>query len=118
MKYTREEARIKATQYAYEIRHGRHTEQKEIMEFHDYMKECFDNIKADCGNLSFGNKVNGVFCLSQSDEPATIIRVKFAGQPYKFRTVASYKQEWEQWAAQFQPVTVTHVHFEECAGIA
>jgi hypothetical protein len=25
MKYTREEARIKATQYAYEKRHGRHT---------------------------------------------------------------------------------------------
>jgi hypothetical protein len=33
MKYTREEARIKAQQYAYEIRHGRHTEPKEKVSF-------------------------------------------------------------------------------------
>jgi hypothetical protein len=117
MKYTKIEAITKAQQYAYEKRHVRHTDQKEIIEFHDYMRECFDNIKADGGNLSFGNKVNGVFCLSQSGEPVTIIRVKFAGQPYKFRTVASYKQEWEQWAAQFQQVTVTKVQFEECVGM-
>jgi hypothetical protein len=35
MSYTNIEAITKAQQYAYEIRHGRHTEQKEKMSFEE-----------------------------------------------------------------------------------
>ena len=52
MKYTREEARIKATQYAYEIRHGRHTEQKEKVSLKNGFLRESENMKNGAQTLT------------------------------------------------------------------
>ncbi|HEY5124441.1 MAG TPA: hypothetical protein VIK14_11965 [Ignavibacteria bacterium] len=98
MKYTREEARIKATQYAYEIRHGRHTEPKEHVSF----KEWFLNgvRKYESMGVEFDFLTAGLVRMTKNEKSV-------------LRTVQNFKDEYE---SQFP--AATKVKLEECAGIA
>jgi hypothetical protein len=98
MKYTREEARIKATQYAYEIRHGRHTEPKEHVSF----EEWFLN-----GVRKYEEKGAEFELLSG------MVKIQWPGKPAILRTIEAFHREYE---SKFP--SATKVQFEECAGIA
>lgn len=99
MKYTKEEARVKATQYAYEIRHGRHTKQKEHVGFEEWF-------------------LNGVRKYEEQGADFDLIetrmvRIKWPGKVPVLRSLEDFHREYE---VKFP--AATKVQFEECAGIA
>lgn len=99
MKYTREEARIKATQYASEIRHGRHTEPKEYVGFEEWFLNGvrkYEEQGADFDLIETG-----------------MVRIKWPRKVPMLRSLEDFRQEYE---SMFP--TATKVQFEECAGIA
>jgi hypothetical protein len=99
MKYTREEARIKATQYAYEIRHGRHTEQKEKVSFEEWFLagvRKYEERGADFDLIETG-----------------MVRIQWPGKVSVLRSLEDFHREYE---VKFP--TATKVRFEEAAGIA
>jgi hypothetical protein len=98
MKYTREEARIKATQYAYEIRHGRHTESKEHVSFEEWFLNGVRKYEAK--GVEFDFLTAGLVRMTQNEKSV-------------LRTVQNFRDEYEN----HSPAT-TKVQFEECAGIA
>jgi hypothetical protein len=98
MKYTREEARIKATQYTYEIRHGRHTEQNEKVSF----EEWFLN-----GIRKFEEKGAEFELLSG------MVKIQWPGKPAILRTIEDFHREYDSLFP-----SATKIQFEEAVGIA
>jgi len=98
MKYTREEARIKATQYAYEIRHGRHTEPKEHVSFEEWFLSGVRKYEAK--GVEFDFLTAGLVRMTQNEKSV-------------LRTVQNFRDEYESHSS-----ATTKVQFEECAGMA
>jgi hypothetical protein len=98
MKYTRELARIKATQYAYEIRHGRHTKQKERVSFEEWFLNGIRNYESK--GVEFDFLTDGLVRMSKNGKSV-------------LRTVQNFRNEYE---SKFP--SATKVQFEEAAGIA
>jgi hypothetical protein len=99
MKYTREEARIKATQYAYEIRHGRHTEPKEHVCFEEWFLNGVRKYEAKGANFDLIE--NGM------------VRIQWPRKVPMLRSIEDFRREY---TSMFP--TATKVQFEECAGTA
>lgn len=99
MKMTRELARIKATQYAYEIKYGRHTEPKERVSFEQWFLNGIRNYES-----------KGVeFDLIESG----MVRIKWPRKIPVLRSIEDFRREYE---SMFP--AATRIQFEECAGIA
>ena len=99
MSYTNIEAITKAQQYAYEIRHGRHTEQKEKMSFEEWFL---------AGNRKYEEQ-GADFALIESG----LVRIQWPGKVQVLRSLEDFHREYE---VKFP--AATKVQFEECAGIA
>jgi hypothetical protein len=98
MKYTNIEAITKAQQYAYEIRHGRHTEPKEHVSFEEWFLNGvrkYEEQGADFDLIETG-----------------MVRIKWPRKVPILRTVASFREEYESLFP-----SVTGIQFEECAGM-
>jgi hypothetical protein len=98
MKYTREEARIKATQYAYEIRHGRDTEPKEHVSFEEWF---LNGIRAF--------EAKGV----EFELLPGMVKIQWPGKVPVLRSLEDFHREYE---VKFP--AATKVQFEEAAGMA
>jgi len=98
MKYTKIEAITKAQRYAYEKRHGRHTDQKEKPEFSVWFLNGVRKYEAK--GIEFEFLTDGLVRMTKNGKSV-------------FRTVQNFKDEYE---SQFP--SATKVQFEECAGIA
>jgi hypothetical protein len=98
MKYTREEARIKATQYAHEIRHHGRKFRTEIPEFPEWF--LIGVRKYEAKGVEFDFLTDGLVRMSKNGKSV-------------LRTVQNFRDEHE---SQFP--TATKVQFEEAAGIA
>jgi hypothetical protein len=98
MKYTREEARIKTTQYAYEIRHGRHTEPKEKVSFEEWFLHGVRIFEKK--GVEFDFLTDGLVRMTKNGKSV-------------LRTVQNFRDEYE---SKFP--TATKIQFEEAAGIA
>jgi hypothetical protein len=98
MKYTREEARIKATQYAYEIRRGRHTEPKEKPEFSVWFLNGIRKYEEQGADFEF---LPGM------------VKIVWPGKVPVLRSLEDFHREYE---SKFP--AATKVQFEECAGTA
>jgi hypothetical protein len=99
MKYTGEEARIKATQYAYEIRHGRHTKPREHVSFEEWF----------LAGIRKYEEQGADFVLIESG----LVRIQWPGKVPMLRSIEDFRREY---ASMFP--TATKIQFEECAGIA
>jgi hypothetical protein len=99
MKYTREEARIKATQYAHEIRHVRHTEPREHVSFEEWFLTGIRKYEDQGANFDLIE--NGM------------VRIKWPGKVPVLRSLEDFHREYE---SMFP--AATKIQFEECAGIA
>jgi hypothetical protein len=99
MKYTKELARIKATQYAYEMRYGRHTKPKEIPEFSEWFLHGIRKYEEQ--GADFDLIENGM------------IRIKWPRKVPMLRSLEDFHREYE---SMFP--TATKVQFEEAAGMA
>ena len=99
MKYTKELARIKATQYAYEIRQGRHKKQKEYVSFEQWFLNGIRNYE-ELG-VDFDLIENGM------------VRIKW---PRKVPVLRSFEDFHREYESQFP--SATKVQFEEAAGMA
>jgi len=99
MKYTREEARIKATQKAWEYRHyGKHAK-KEIPSFEEWFLAGVRNFEAKGAD----------FDLIETG----MVRIKWPRRVPMLRTVESFREEYNSLFP-----SATNVQFEECAGMA
>jgi hypothetical protein len=97
MKYTREEARIKATQYAYEIRHGRHIEPKKHISFEEWF---LNGIRAF--------EAKGV----EFELLPGMVKITWPGKVPVLRSLEDFHREYESMFS-----AATKVLFEECAGM-
>jgi len=98
MKYTREEARIKATQKAWEYRHyGKHA-QKEVPEFADWFLNGVRKYEAK--GVEFDFLTDGLVRMTKNGKSV-------------LRAVQNFRDEYDN---KF-PAT-TKVKLEECAGMA
>lgn len=98
MKYTRELARIKATQYAYEIKHGRHSEPKEYVSFEEWFLTGIRNYES-----------KGV----EFELLPGMVKIQWTGKVPVLRSLEDFHREYE---SKFP--SATKVQFEECAGMA
>jgi hypothetical protein len=99
MKYTNIEAITKATQYAYEIRHGRHTEPKEKVSFEEWF----------LNGIRKYEEQGADFDLIET----RMVRIKWPRKVPVLRSLEDFRREYE---SMFP--SATKVQFEECAGIA
>ena len=99
MKYTREEARIKATQYAYEIRHCRHTEPKEKVSFEQWFLNGVRKYEEQGANFDLIE--NG------------IVRIKWPGKVPVLRSLEDFHREYDSLFP-----SATKIQFEEAVGVA
>jgi len=99
MKYTRELARIKATQYAYEKRHGRHTEPKEKVSFEQWFLNGVRKYEEQGANFDLIE--NG------------IVRIKWPGKVPVLRSLEDFHREYDSLFP-----SATKIQFEEAVGVA
>lgn len=66
MKYTKELARIKATQYAYEIRQGRHKKQKEYVSFEQWFLNGIRNYESK--GVEFDLLTDGLVRMTKNEK--------------------------------------------------
>jgi hypothetical protein len=97
MKYTKELSRIKATQYAYEIRHGRHTKQKEYVSFEEWFLNGIRNYESK--GVEFDFMTDGLVRMTKNEKSV-------------LRTVQNFRDEYES-----KSPSATKIQFEECSGM-
>jgi hypothetical protein len=100
MKFTRELARIKATQKAWEYRHyGRPTQRPEPVSFEEWFLLGIRKYEAK----------GAEFELIETG----MVKITWSGKPAILRTIEDFHREWQSLCP-----SISGVHFEECAGMA
>jgi hypothetical protein len=99
MKYTKIEAITKAQQYAYEIRRGRHTEQKEKVSFEEWFLAGIRRYEEQ--GADFDLIENGM------------VRIKWPGKVPVLRSLEDFHREYDSLFP-----AATKIQFEEAVGVA